>query len=179
MSTLPRPRTGRIPAKFIIAIVGVIVLAVIVSSYFFLLRPGPEQVVRKYLMAFAMQEVPTMLELIPSDLANQLETELQGQYPEPISNPQIPEMEIGKAEIKGNYAYVPVKLKTGTGMAYAPTEETLRMVLVKEGGRWKVDPMATAGASQQPAREMTVPPLEGGSPGMQTLPPAGAQPGGR
>ena len=178
MSTHPRPRAGRVSAKLVIALVGAIIVVMGVCAYFFLLRQGPEQVVRQYLMAFAMQDIPAMLPLIPSDLAEQLKTELKGEYPEPVKNPQIPEMEIGKAEIKGNYAYVPVKMKTGTGLAYAPTEQTLRMALVKEGGRWKVDPMATAAASQGPGEEMGLPPLEGGAPGMETVPPAGPEPGG-
>ena len=74
-------------------------------------------------------------------------------------------------------------MKTGTGLAYAPSEETLRVALVKEGGRWKVDPVATAAASQEAAGGMA-PPMEGGAPGMEAVPPAGMEsappaPGGR
>jgi hypothetical protein len=168
MSPTRCARAGRVSAKLIIAIVSAIVLALIVSSYFFLLRSGPEQVVRQYLIAVSSQDVPTMLTLMRSELADKNRAESEGKpFPEPIKNPQIPEMEIGKAEIKGDYAYVPVKLKTGINIAYAPSEETLRVALVKEGGQWKVDPLATG---QAPPEGMG-----GMAPPMESLPPG---PGG-
>jgi hypothetical protein len=177
------PRSGRVSAKLIIIVVAVVVLALAVSSYLFLLRPGPEQVVRQFLMAEAMGDYPTMLSLIPSDLANKIRAQTGGKFPEPVKNPQVPEMEIGKAEIKGNYAYVPVKTKGPSipGLTYGPLESTQRVVLTKEGGRWKVDPLATANAEAGPEGmrpgEGGPGGMEGGPPGgMEQAPPAGAAP---
>lgn len=168
------PRRGRVSTKLIIVIVAVVVVALIVSSYFFLLRPGPEQVVRQFLMAEAMGDYPTILSLLPSNLADRIRAQTGGKFPDPVKNPQIPEMDIGKAEIKGNYAYVPVKTKGPSipGLTYGPLESTQRVVLVKEGGRWKVDPLASAAAEAGPQDMMM--PGESGSP--QSASPSGAAP---
>lgn len=168
------PRGGRVSTRLIVIIVAVVVLALIVSSYFFLLRPGPEQVVRQFLMAEAMGDYPTMLSLIPSNLADRIRAQTGGKFPDPVKNPQIPEMDIGKAEIKGNYAYVPVKTKGPSipGLTYGPLESTQRVVLVKEGGRWKVDPLASAAAEAGPEGMMM--PGESGS--LESAPPRGAEP---
>ena len=171
---LSRSRAGRVPAKLIIIIVAALVLALIVSSYFFLLRPGPEQIVRQFLMAEAMQDYNTMAALSTAKVAALINAQ-KDKLPEPDQNPNIPEMDIGKAEIKGSTAYVPVTTKGPSipGLTYGRQEETQRVVVVKEGGKWKVDPLATYAASQGPPEGMGAPPMGGGPPGMETMPPGG------
>lgn len=182
MHTSDSLRRGRVSTKLIVIIVAVVVLALIVSSYFFLLRPGPEQVVRQFLMAEAMGDYPTMLSLIPANLADRIRAQTGGKFPDPVKNPQIPEMDIGKAEIKGNYAYVPVKTKGPSipGLTYGPLESTQRVVLVKEGGRWKVDPLASAaaeagsGGMMMPGESGSLEPAPPGS--VQSAPPSEGKP---
>ena len=168
---LSRSRAGRVPLLVIISIAAVVIVTII--GVVVMGGTGPDKVVRQYLVAFQAQDYATLVQLVPKERAEEIEREFQGKYPEPLGNPQMLDLEIGKAEIKGNYARVPVTIKATVRMGYSSNEDTLRMVLVKEGGKWKVDPDATLAASQGPPEGMGAPPMGGGPPGMETMPPGG------
>lgn len=155
---------ARVSTTVIIVIVAAIVLALVVSAYWFLLKPGPEQVVQKYLMAEALGDYRTLRTLLVSNVARQLPPDED--LPPPPKEPKIPEMDIGRASIVGDRATVAVKTKGPAipGLTYGRLEQTTNVVLVKEGGQWKVDPIATAEASRGGAAGLALPQESPGGP---------------
>lgn len=136
--TKPRPRLGLI---ILLVAAGVIVAGLAVASYLFLLKPGPDQIVRKYLAAQASGDYATLKTLLTKSSAEQLFPAGQP-LPQPEKNPEIPDMEIGKPTINGNRASVPVTIKQGATTFGLP-DQSLDMIVVQEGGSWKVDLQAT------------------------------------
>jgi hypothetical protein len=158
------PSRGRVSTRVIIVIVGAIVLALGISAYWFLLKPGPEQVVQRYLMAEALGDYRTMRTLLVSKVARQLPPDED--LPPPPKEPKIPEMDIGQARVEGNRAIVAVRTKGPAipGLTYGRLEQTTNVVLVKEGGQWKVDPIATAEASRGGTSGLALPEEPPGGP---------------
>ncbi len=155
---------GRVSTTVIIVIVAVIVLALAITAYWFLLKPGPEQVVQRFLMAEALGDYRTLRTLLVSNVARQLPPDED--LPPPPKEPKIPEMDIGRASIVGDRATVAVKTKGPAipGLTYGRLEQTTNVVLVKEGGQWKVDPIATAEASRGGTSGLALPEGPSGGP---------------
>ena len=161
----PKPKLGMI---ILLVLAGIVVAGLAAATYLFLLKPGPDQVVRKYLAAQATGDYATLKALLTQASADQLFPPGQP-LPEPDKSAPVPDMEIGKASINGNRASVPVKLKQGEATFGMP-EQSIDMILAKEGGEWKVDLKATV-------EELTKKLFGGqGMDGGQMAPPEGAPP---
>jgi len=137
-TTKPKPKLGLI---IMLVIAGVVVVGMAAATYLFLLKPGPDQVVRKYLAAQATGDYATLKTLLAKSSVDALFPPGQP-LPKPDKNATVPDMEIGKATVTGDKATVPVKVKQGQATFGMP-EQTLDMILIKEGGEWKVDLQAT------------------------------------
>jgi uncharacterized membrane protein YgcG len=182
----PKRKTGKI--VLIVALV-VVVAALAAATYMFLLKTGPEQVVRQYLVAENSRNWPVIKSLLNKDSLALLPSD--DKLPKADkTQPPPPATEIGKAKVDKDKATVPVTIKEqGGAMGAAPQE--LDVVLVKENGVWKVDLKATvmgmwqkamAGAAQGGAMggapgggaPAEGGPAGGGAPGggMQSAPPA-------
>src|ERR1035437_7040784 len=71
MSLSRNPRAGRVSTKLVLLLVGVPVVIVLIIGLFVMRGGGPEQVVRRFLMAEATGDVNTMISLMPEKLAAQ------------------------------------------------------------------------------------------------------------
>jgi len=126
-------RSGALSVKLVIIIIAALVGGLIISSYWFLFKSGPEQVVQRYLMAYLEEDLATMQSLQTQDSAGLM-----------LQIPKFQTLDVGKAQIQGQTASVPVTIK-GTGLpgiTFGPLENTIEVPVVKEDGQWKVDLMA-------------------------------------
>ena len=125
-------RGGPLSVKLVIIIIAVIILGLLVSSYWFLFKRGPEQVVQRYLMAYLEEDLAAVQSLQTSASAGLL-----------LQIPEFQSLDVGKAQIQGDTATVPVIIKGGVlpGLSLGPREDTIGVLLVKEDGQWKVDLM--------------------------------------
>ncbi|HEY3398760.1 MAG TPA: hypothetical protein VGM19_13990 [Armatimonadota bacterium] len=164
MNVVCRRRPGVASTRLLIALAAIVVVGLGVSTYWFLLKPGPEQTVSKFFKAQSLGDYRTLKQLIPSQLAAQLPAD--DKLPKPAPDAKLPNMEIGKAQLQGDRAIVPVTTKSElpAGTAYGPQTETTRVVVIKEDGRWKVDPMATYAESLSGAQPGAGGPLPGEAP---------------
>ena len=124
----------------LLVIVGVLVVGMALATYFFLLKSGPDQVVRMYVVAESTGDYATMRTLLSEDSASLLPPD--DQLPPQSEESTLPQMDIGKPVIEGTRATVPVKIKQEVLGAFAGEQE-LTIVLGKEQGQWKVDLKAT------------------------------------
>jgi hypothetical protein len=173
MSIFRSPRGGRVSTRLVLVLVGVPVLLVALVGLFIMRGGGPELAVRQFMLAEAQNDIPTLLTLIPAADAARVRAQLHGQMPPPVKNAQVPEVEIGKAEVHGNNATVQVTEKGPAipGLTYGPLEQKESIALVKEGGQWKVDLTATEAANQTaPGGQMG-----GAGGGMEQAPPPGVE----
>ena len=182
-SSGPGPHLGGEKAKskmgliIVLAVAGVVVVGMAIATYLFLLKPGPDQVVKKFLAAQVTGDIEALRSTVTGADAAKLPP--GGNQPKPPQQASIPDMEIGQPKIEGNRAVVPVKIKERT-MGFGAQAPTLNIVLAKEGGQWKVDMQATINQMMQgmvpggPAGETVPAPPEQGQPPA----PAPPEPGG-
>ena len=136
----PKKKTGLI---VILAIVGVVIIGMAVATYLFLLKTGPDQVVRQYVAAEATDDYATMRKLLAKSSVALLPPEDKMPPKSATPKAKLPEMDIGKATVNGAKATVPVKIKSDAMGGYGGGDQSLTIVLVKEDGAWKVDLLAT------------------------------------
>jgi hypothetical protein len=149
------PRAGRLAPKRLLLLLGLPVLVVLGVGCWVMGGAGPEQVARQFLVAETRHDYPAMLALIPGADAAQVRTELGGTLPPPLPNAPLPTLVIGKAILRGKYAYVPLTSVPAASAHQADEHPTPEQVaLVKSWGRWKVDLALTNAANSAPEGEM-------------------------
>ena len=170
----PKKKTGMI---IVLVIAAVLLVGMAVATKKFLFSTGPDQVVRAYLAAQAAEDLPSMRKLLAKSSAALLPPD-DGKTPKAKAPKaeKLPEMEIGKATVKGDKATVPVKVKQETPGGFGG-DQAITVVLVKEDGQWKVDILGTLQESYKSQMQGM-----GGQPGMGGAPegavPEGTPPAG-
>ena len=112
-----------------------VLVALVFSTYWFLFRSTPEQVVRTYLQALEAGNYATMKTLSTAAAA----AKLPAQNTPPPAGEALPALQIGRASLQGALATVPIK-ETQTTLL-GPRTATVNAVLHRENGRWLVDQM--------------------------------------
>ena len=137
-------RRGAVSKRLILAlaVVVVVVVALGASAYLFLLRPGPEQVVRRYFLAVDSGDVDALRATLTAESAARIPPGAKLRKPTATEQPSP---DIGKARVQGDQAVVPVKTKGPVlpGMPMGAGEASEDFVTRKENGQWKVDLLAT------------------------------------
>jgi hypothetical protein len=150
-----------------LALIIVVVVGMAVASYIFLLKPGPDQVVKQYLAAENAQDYKLIKTLLTKESAAMLPPDDQLPKPDPAKKQNMPAFDIGKAKTEGGKTSVPVTVQASQDMGMPA--QTIDVIVVKEEGKWKIDLKATLQQAMEKA-------MSGG--GMQGgPPPGGAGPG--
>lgn len=133
--------TGALSIKLLIIIIAALTGGLLISSYWFLFKPGPEQVVQRYLRAYLKDDQATMQSLETKDSAGLM-----------LQIPKFQTLDVGKAQRQGRTATVPVTIKGQglPGITFGSLEKTIDVPVVKEESQWKVDLMAMLRRQPQP-----------------------------
>lgn len=148
---LRAPRRGR--AVIIVIVVVLVFAAGGGAAWWFLLRATPEKAVEAYIAAAKAGDQEQVKALMSSETVKLME-ELEQQVPEAARVPGTAaapslgpaaatgfNVEVGKAEVQGDRATVPVKINLdGQNLPPGlPSSMERPVKLVREGGAWKID----------------------------------------
>jgi hypothetical protein len=125
------PRRAGVSTKLVLIVIGVPVVIVTLAGIFIMRGGGPELVVRQFMAAVAQGDVHTLESLVPAQ-----DAELVKLLPKTAEPPGL---DIGKAKIEGNTAFVKVTMSIRIPGMLEPLTQSQNFQLVKENGEWKVD----------------------------------------
>ena len=148
-----RPRTSaakKSPVGLVVVLVAI--AAVAVGGWHFFLRSGPEKAVTAYLKAVEAGDVAAVKAALSAESlrlagATINAANLKAGFPAGAT------YAIASAKVEGEKATVPVKFTVPSGAARGSGPQQIEMpfAVVREGGEWKMDLMATATAAMNAA----------------------------